>query len=132
MSNILRKKSKSKSFFKKVEVVFERGHCNKFFLYIFDDQIRWECLKYEIKFYIHFSVSEAKKRNKEMNTLENKIKAFEENFNNNESNQNYLKCKRVLNYIYDKKYEGIKIRSKCNWYEDSKKSSKIFLTFEKN
>ena len=38
---------------------------------IFDDQIRWECLKYEIrKLFIHFSVSKAKKRNKEIKTLE--------------------------------------------------------------
>ena len=44
-------------------------------------------MKYEIrKFPIHFSVSEAKKRNKEMKTLENKIKTFEENLTNNESN----------------------------------------------
>ena len=46
---------------------------------IFDDQIRQEYLKYEIrKLSIHFSVSELKK-NKDMKTLENKIKFFEEN-----------------------------------------------------
>ena len=54
------------------------------FLYvenIFDDQIRWEI--YEIRnFSIHFSVSEAKKRNQEINTLENETKTFEENFTN--------------------------------------------------
>ena len=54
---------------------------------ILDEEIRWEYIKYEIrKFPIHFSVSEAKKRNKEMKTLENKIKTFEENLTNNESN----------------------------------------------
>ena len=38
---------------------------------IFDDRIRWECLKYEIrKLFVHFSVSKAKKRNKEIKTLE--------------------------------------------------------------
>ena len=95
---------------------------------IFDDQIRWEYLKYEIrKFSIHFSVSEAKKINNEMKTLENKIKTVEENLTNNENNEEYLKCKRDLNYIYDQKIEGIKIRSKCNWYEDGEKSSKVFL-----
>ena len=100
---------------------------------IFDDQIRWEYLKYEIrKFSIHFSVSEAKKINNEMKTLENKMKTFEENLTNNESNEEYLKCKRDLNYIYDQKIEGIKIRSKCNWYEDGEKSSKVFLNLEKN
>ena len=45
---------------------------------IFDDQTRWEYLKYEIrKFPIYFSVSETKSRSKEMNTLENKMKTFE-------------------------------------------------------
>ena len=45
---------------------------------------------------IHFFLSEAKKRNEEIITLENKMKTFEENFTNNESNQG-LKCKRNLN-----------------------------------
>ena len=39
------------------------------------------------KFSIHFSVSEAKKRNEEMNTLENKVKTLEENLANSERNQ---------------------------------------------
>ena len=79
---------------------------------IFEDRIRWEYLKY--LYSIHFSVSETKIRNREMNTIENKLKTFEENLNNNESNQDYLKCKRDLNYMYDHKIEGTKIRSKCN------------------
>ena len=51
-----------------------------------------------------------------MNTVENKMKTFEENLTNNESNHN---SKLDLNYICDQKLEGIKIiRSKCNWYEE--------------
>ena len=66
---------------------------------IFDDQIRWEYLKYEIrKFSIHFSVSEAKKRNKEMKTLKNKMKPFDKNLAKSESNE---EC--ILNHIYDQK-----------------------------
>ena len=61
-----------------------------------------------------------------MNTLENKMKTFEENLTNNESNQGYLTCKHEPNYIYNQQLEGIKIRSKCNWYEDGEKSSKLF------
>ena len=38
-----------------------------------------------------------------MKTLENKVKTFEENLTNNESNEGYLKCKRDLNCIYDQK-----------------------------
>ena len=66
---------------------------------IFDDQIRWEYLKYEIrKFSINFSVSEAKKRNKEMKTLKNKMKPFDKNLAKSESNE---EC--ILNHIYDQK-----------------------------
>ena len=36
-----------------------------------------------------------------MNSLENKKKTFEENLTNSESNKDYLKYKRNLNYIYD-------------------------------
>ena len=60
------------------------------------------------------------------------MKNFEENLTNNESNQGYLKCKCDLNYIYDQKLKDIKIRSKCNWYEDGEKSSKLFPNLENN
>ena len=66
-----------------------------------------------------------------MKTLENKMKTFEENLTNNESNEDYLKCKCDLNYIYDQKLEGIKIRSKCNWYDYGEKSSMFFLNLKK-
>ena len=66
-----------------------------------------------------------------MNTLENKMETFEEDLTNNESNQDYLKCKRDLNYIYDQKLEGIKITKKCNWYEDGQKSSIFFWIWKK-
>ena len=47
---------------------------------IFDDQIRWEQIKYKIGKYITlFSVSEAKNKTEEMNT-------FKENFTKNGSN----------------------------------------------
>ena len=47
---------------------------------IFDDQIRWEQLKYKIgKYLTIFSVFGAKKRNEEKNN-------FKENFTNNGSN----------------------------------------------
>ena len=64
-----------------------------------------------------------------MKTSENKIKIFEENLPNNENNEGYLKCNCDLN---DQKIEGVKISSKCNWYKDGEKYSKIFLNLEKN
>ena len=37
-----------------------------------------------------------------------------------------------MNYIDDLKLEGLRIRGKCNWYEDGEKSSKFFLNLEKD
>ena len=34
--------------------------------------------------------------------------------------------------MYEKKAKGIRIRSKCNWYEHGEKSTKFFLNFEKH
>ena len=42
-----------------------------------------------------------------------------------------VNCKRELNYIYDQKLEGVKIRSKCNWNEDGEKYSNFFLNLKK-
>ena len=50
-----------------------------------------------------FFVSEAKKINKEIKILGKNIKTFEGNLTNKESNEDYLKCKRILNYIFDQK-----------------------------
>ena len=50
-----------------------------------------------------FFVSEVKTRNKEIKVLETKIKTFELNLTNKESNEDYFKCKRILNYIFDQK-----------------------------
>ena len=33
--------------------------------------------------------------------------------------------------MYDEKSNGVKIRSKCEWYEFGEKSSKFFLNLEK-
>ena len=43
----------------------------------------------------------------------------------------YLECKNNLEQIYQEKANGIKIRSKCDWYEFGEKSSKFFLNLEK-
>ena len=36
-----------------------------------------------------------------------------------------------LQNIYTKEVNGIRIRSKCNWYEDGQKSTKLLLNLEK-
>ena len=46
--------------------------------------------------------------------------------------EEYNDCKTQLEQICKIKANGIKIRSKCEWYEHREKSSKFFLNLEKN
>ena len=99
---------------------------------ITDKHLRWEFLKYEIrKFTINFSKKLVKEENKDQNFLEKELKKLEKNLNNLQTNEYYLGCKQKLQNIYTKKVNGIRIRSKCNWYENGEKSTKFFLNLEK-
>ena len=99
----------------------------------FNEQMKWDFLKYEIrKFTRGFSKQYAKEQRQERENLEQKLNFFEANCQNFEENYDYLECKNKLNDIYEKKANGIKIRSKCNWYEFGEKSSKFFLNLEKS
>ena len=40
-------------------------------------------------------------------------------------------CKLELKHIYDKKAEGAKIRSTCEWYQHREKLTKFILNLEK-
>ena len=51
---------------------------------ILDDHVRWEYLKYEIKFFIKFSKAQAEKLRLERVLLEKKLKSLESNMNNHE------------------------------------------------
>ena len=99
---------------------------------IVDPQFRWEYLKYEIrKFSIHFSKDIARNKKIERTYLENKLKTLESrpNFVNSPE---YTETNEKLDKIYQEKANGIRIRSKCNWYEHGEKSSKFFLNLEKS
>ena len=99
---------------------------------ITDKHLRWEFLKYEIrKFTINFSKKLVKEENKDRNLLEKELKKREKNRNNFQANEYYLECKQKLQNIYTKKVNGIRIRSKCNWYKNEEKSTKFFLNLEK-
>ena len=85
---------------------------------IFDEQARWEFLKYEFrKFTKMFSKNLHQKENIEKNSLEETLKYMEENTKDFQTNSQYLECQSKLNLIYEKRVNGIKVRSKCNWYE---------------
>ena len=51
---------------------------------------------------------------------------------NHQTNPEYLECKNRLENIYEEKANGIRIRSKCSWYEQGEKSSNFFLNLEKS
>ena len=108
---------------------------NKLLLFQNEDlnnQGKWEYLKYELrKFTINFSKNKAKNKRKEKVFLENKINKLEQGLDDNNNNKiDYEICKGKLNEIYEDISNGIKIRSKCNWYEYGEKSSKFFLNLE--
>ena len=48
------------------------------------------------------------------------------------NHEEYNDCKTQLEWIYKIKANGIKIRSKCDWYKHGEKSSKFFLNLEKS
>ena len=98
---------------------------------IIDEQLCSEYMKYEIrKFYICFSKEKAKKARADTVTLENKLKELEGN-PDCILDGNYLDYKNKLEQTYNEKANGVKIRSKCEWYEFEEKSTKCFLNLEK-
>ena len=51
--------------------------------------------------------------------------------NEDDNLSKYNVIKNELDAIYDHTTEGIRIKSKCHWYEHSEKSTKFFLNLEK-
>ena len=83
------------------------------------------------KFTIDYSKAIAKKREKQRIHLELKLKNLESNLNSEENRKLYNHYKKDLETIYDYIVDGIKIGSKCEWYEHGEKSRKVFLNLEK-
>ena len=63
--------------------------------------------------------------------LENKLKELEGNLNTEDNIPSCNIYKKELDSIYDHIAEGIRIRSKCDWYEHGERSTKFFLNLEK-
>ena len=86
-----------------------------------------ELLKYEIrKFTINYFKKLAKERKENKTLLESKLKELEGNLNTEDNIQSYNVYKKELDSMYDHITEGIRIRSKCDWYKHGKKSTKFF------
>ena len=91
-----------------------------------DPQFRWKYLKYEIrKFSVHFPKGNAQNKKTERTYLENKLKPLE-NSPSFVNNPGYIEANEKLDKIYQEKANGIRIRSKCNWYKHGEKSPNFF------
>ena len=89
-------------------------------------------MKYEIrKFSIHFSKDIPRNKKTEKTYLENKLKTLETR-PNFVDNPEYTEIIEKLDKIYQEKTNGIRIRSKYNWYKHGEKSSKFLLNLEKS
>ena len=97
-----------------------------------NEQIKWELLKYKTRcFTISFSKGLAKKKRLERDLLESELKTLQENLHCDDNFEKYNICKTKLEQIYNHIAEGIKVRTKTQWYEEGEKSAKFFLNLEK-
>ena len=71
-----------------------------------------------------------KEERKQREELEATLKLIEKNLSIEENQCLYEKCKRDFELIYYNIAEGISIRGRCQWYEESEKSSKFFLNLQ--
>ena len=66
-----------------------------------------------------------------MKSLKTTLILLEQNLSTEGNQFLYDNCKRYLEEIYDNIAERIRVRSKCQCYEEGKKSSKFCLNLEK-
>ena len=71
-----------------------------------------------------------KEERKQREELETTLKLIEKNLSIEENQCLYEKCKRDFELIYYNIAEGIRIRGRCQWYEEGEKSSKFFLNLQ--
>ena len=81
---------------------------------------------------VEFSKYKPKLRREKLSRLEVKLKELEQNLSNDEAKGQYNAYRGEIIEIRDEISKGIKIRSRCEWYEFGEKSNNIFLTLEKH
>ena len=67
----------------------------------------------------------------EITSVDHKIRNLEQNIINEDKFNEYKTAKDELENFYDNIATGVKIRSKCDWYQYGEKSTKHFLNLEK-
>ena len=66
---------------------------------------------------IRYTKHVAKEKQQQRTKLENQLKKLERNVNVDDNLSKYSSVKNALELIYDRIPEGIRIRSKCDWYK---------------
>ena len=72
-----------------------------------------------------------KEKKQKLLILESELKKLKISLDDANNLGKYNSIKNELDTIYDHIAEGIRIRSKCDWYEHGEKSTSFFLNLEK-
>ena len=98
-------------------------------------RVKWDWLKFKIKTSsIAYSKKLSRDRKSKEEELNLKYQALLKIFQDNPCETTRLETEKVkseLEALYDKKVEGIIIRSRARWHEHGEKNSKYFLNLEK-
>ena len=96
---------------------------------VFDQQSQWEILKFEIQKLSRCCLKViTKEKSKKQHKLGSKLKILEKSLSCDKNIEEEGR-KADLDKIYI--VEGVKIRSKCQWYAESGKSAKYFQNLKK-
>ena len=88
-------------------------------------------LKYKVrKLTIKYTKHVSKEKRQLKTNLKRQLKKIEGKLDDDNLSK-YDSVKNELYEMYDHIAEGIRIRSKCNWYEHGEKSRKFFLNLDK-
>ena len=99
-----------------------------------DKRVKWDWLKFKIKTSsIAYSKKLSRDRKSKEEELNFKYQVLLKIFQDNPCETTRLETEKVkseLEALYDKKVEGIIIRSRARWHEHGEKNSKYFLNLE--
>ena len=100
-----------------------------------DNRVSWDWIKYNVRlFSIEYSKTRAKTNRKEEEIMQGKYLDAQVKFQQNpcvETRKVLEECTAGLEKFYDKKTDGIIVRSRARWHEHGEKSIKYFLSLEK-
>ena len=95
----------------------------------------WDWTKYNIKTFLRkYSIEKCKQRKLDEQRLHREFQEANLSFQNDPSQENVVKLntlKEQVEKMYDKKVEGIIVRSRARWHEYGEKNLKYFYNLEK-